>query len=154
MASNWNVWTFTVGSPAFGDKTCPFHANEIAYVEQPKKVEQFRANLLGVNVNLNAAGDVTQVEKMAFAHVAMRGDAAGDTTGFTFFKLLAHLRDRAANIKAGAEWLDAFRAQCFKFFSPERDQLVFVFHIRTANVRRDTCFATSNREGRSLRRQL
>ena len=111
-----------------------------------KSSNQFRANLFGVNVNLNAAGDVTQVEKMAFAHVAMRGDAAGDTTRFTFFKLLAHLRDRAANIKAGAERLDAFRAQRLKFFSSERDQLVFVFHIRTANVRRDTCFATLNRE--------
>ncbi len=111
-----------------------------------KKLDQFRANLFRVNVNLNAAGGVAQVEKVAFAHVAMRGDAAGDTTGFTFFKLLAHLRDRAANIKAGAERFDAFRAQRLKFFSSERDQLVFVFHIRTANVRRDTCFATSNRE--------
>src|SRR4029077_220790 len=72
----------------FGDKTCPFHANEIAYIEQPKKVEQFRANLLGVNVNLNPTGDVSQIEKMAFAHVAMRGDAAGDTSDFIFFKLL------------------------------------------------------------------
>jgi hypothetical protein len=100
-----------------------------------------------VNVNLNAAGGVAQVEKMAFAHVAMRRDAAGDITRFIFFKLLVHLRDRAANIKMGAEWLDAFRAQRLKFLSPERDQLVFVFHIRTANVRRDTCFATLNREG-------
>jgi hypothetical protein len=76
----------------------------------------------------------------------MRGDAAGDTSAFIFFKLLAHLRDRAANIKGGAEWFDASRTQRLKFFSSERDQLVFVFHIRTANVRRDTCFATSNRE--------
>ena len=65
---------------------------------------------------MNASGRVTQVEKVAFAHVAMRGDAAGDTKRFTFFKLLAHLRDRAANIKAGAERLDAFRAQRSSFF--------------------------------------
>src|SRR5882762_1192361 len=131
---------------AFGDKTCPFHANEIANVQQTKKLEQFRTNLPCVNVNLNATGDVTQVEKVAFAHVAMRGDAAGDTSDFIFFKLLAYLRDRVANIKGGAEWFDAFRAQHLKFFSSERDQLVFVFHIRTANVRRDTCFATLNHE--------
>ena len=131
---------------AFGDKTCPFHPDEIADVQQTKKLEQFRTNLPCVDVDLNSARDVTQIEKVAFAHVAMRGDAAGDTSDFIFFKLLAYLRDRAANLKASAERLDAFRAQCFKFFSPERDQLVFVFHIRTANVRRDTCFATSNRE--------
>src|SRR6266540_4546841 len=121
--------------PAFGDKTCPFNANEIAYVEQPKKIDQFRPNLLCVNVNLNAAGDVTQVEKMAFPHVAMRRDAAGDTTRFSFFKLLAHLSDRAAHIKACAKRFDAFRAQRLKFFLSERDQLVFVFHIRTANLK-------------------
>src|SRR6187399_1847691 len=99
-----------------------------------------------MDVNLNAAGGITQVEKMAFAHVPMRGDAAGDVARFAFFELLAHLRDRAANIKARAERFDAFRAQRLKFFSSERDQLVFVFHIRTATVRRDPCLATSNRE--------
>src|SRR5215813_9671436 len=72
-------------------------------------------------------------------------NAAGDTKRFTFLKLLAHLRDRAANIKAGAERFDAFRAQRLEFFSSEREQLVFVFHIRTANVRRETRFATLNR---------
>src|SRR5262249_9437329 len=55
--------------------------------------------------------------------------------------------DRSANIKSGAEWFDAFRAQRLEFFSSERDQLVFVFHIRTANVKPRACFATLNREG-------
>src|SRR5512132_352210 len=131
---------------AFGQKACSLHPDEIADVQQTKKLDQFRTNLFGVNVNLNATGDVTQVEKVALAHVAMRRDAAGDTTHFAFFKLRAHLCDRAADIKGGAEWFDTFRAQRLKFFSSERDQLVFVFHIRTANVRRDTCFATLNRE--------
>src|SRR5205814_9739482 len=88
-----------------------------------------------MDVNLNAAGGITQVEKMAFAHVPMRGDAAGDVARFAFFGLLAHLRDRAANIKARAERFDAFRAQRLKFFSSERDQLVFVFHVWTANLK-------------------
>jgi hypothetical protein len=98
-----------------------------------------------VEIDLNAPGGITQVEKVAFAHVAVRGDATGDATRFTFFELLAHLRDRSANIKGGAEWFDAFRAQHLEFFSSERDQLIFVFHIRTANVRRHTRFATLNR---------
>src|SRR5262245_38957687 len=76
----------------------------------------------------------------------MRGDATSNTTRFAFFELLSHLCDRPADIKAGAKWFDAFRAQRLKFFSSERDQLVFVFHIRTANVRRGAWFATLNRE--------
>ena len=116
MAEQLECLDFYCRFAAFGDKTCPFHANEIAYVEQPKKVEQFRANLLGVNVNLNPAGDVTQVEKMAFAHVAMRGDTAGDTTGFTFLKLLAHLRDRAANIKPVPNGSMPFARSASSFF--------------------------------------
>ena len=72
--------------------------------------------------------------------------SAGDTKRFAFLKSLAHFRDRSAHIETRAEWLDAFRAQRLKLFSSERDQLVFVFHIRTANVRRDTRFATLNRE--------
>src|SRR4030095_5098167 len=90
--------------PAFGQKACSLHSDEIADVEQAKKLDQFRANLFRLNVNLDAAGGVTQVKEVAFAHVAMRRDAAGDTTRFTFFKLLAHLRDRAANIKGAAAW--------------------------------------------------
>src|SRR6266481_505682 len=119
--------------PALSNKTCPFNTNEIADVQQAKKVDQFRANLFCMDVNLNPTGGVMQVEKVAFAHVAMRGDAAGDATLFTFFKLIAHLRDRFANIKTGPERFDAFRAQRLKFSEPEREQLVFLFHIRTAN---------------------
>src|SRR5262249_33725587 len=122
------------------------HPYEIADVEQAKDLDQFRANPFCVDVNLNVPRGVAQVEKVAFAHVAMRRDAASDTTGFTFFKLLAHLRNRSANIKAGPKRIDAFRAQRLKFFPSERDQLVFIFHIRIANVRRDMSFATLNRE--------
>ena len=43
-------WTFTVGSPLLVKKHS-FHPDEIADVEQPKKVEQFRADLFRVNVN-------------------------------------------------------------------------------------------------------
>src|SRR5438477_11574396 len=99
-----------------------------------------------MDVNLNAAGGITQVEKMAFAHVPMRGDAAGDVARFAFFELLAHLRDRAANIKARAERFDAFRAQRLKFFSSERVQLFLVFYILTAYLRSDTSFANLNRK--------
>src|SRR5262245_66459343 len=77
----------------------------------------------------------------------MRGDTASDTKRFAFFKVLAHLRDRSVTIKSGAEWFDAFRAQRLEFFPSEPDQLVFVFHIRTANVKPCACFATLNREG-------
>src|SRR5215510_8133415 len=96
-------------------KTCPLRANEIADVQQAKKLDQFRANLFCMDVNLNAPCDVTQIEKVAFPHVAVRGDAAGDTKRFTLLKLVPHLRDRAAHFKAGAKRFDAFRAQRVKF---------------------------------------
>ena len=127
-------------------KAGSLHPYEIADVQQTKKFDQFRANFFCVDIDLDASGGITQVKKMAFAHVAMRSDTTGDAKCFTFLKLLVHFRDRSADIKTGAEWFDAFRVQHLKFFSSERDQLIFIFHIRTANVRRGACFATLNRE--------
>ena len=82
-----------------------------------------------MEIDLNPPRGVTQVEELAFPHVTMRGDTARDTKRFTFFELRAHLRDRAADIKRCAEWIDAFRAERLEFFSSERDQVVFVLHI-------------------------
>src|SRR5262249_32760564 len=97
-----------------------------------------------VNVDLNAAGRVAQVEEVAFAHVAMRGDAARCTKRLGFLKLLAHLRNRSAYVKTRTERLDTFRAKCIKFFASQRDQLIFFFHRRTANLNRCASFATLN----------
>src|SRR6266478_5101793 len=91
---------------AFGDKTCSLHPDEITNVQQAKKLEQLRANFFWVNIDLNPTGDVTEVEEVAFAHVAMRSDTTRRTQGFAFFKLPVHLRNRSADFKARTERLD------------------------------------------------
>src|SRR5438094_8441736 len=77
--------------PAFGEKTCSFHSNEIANIQQAKEIDQVRANFLCMNIDLNASGRVAQVQKMALAHIAMRRDAACRTNGVPFLELLTHL---------------------------------------------------------------
>src|SRR5438552_3252839 len=122
--------------PAFGKKACPLDADEIADVEQAKKLDQLRANFFCVNIDLNAPGGVAQVEKVAFAHIAVRGDAASHTKYVTLFKFFAHLRDGSARLKTGAEWLNAFPAKGVEFFPSQGDQLVLFVHHRRANVKR------------------
>src|SRR5438046_8167941 len=104
---------------AFGDKTCSLDADEIAKIEQPKKIDQFRTDLFRVNVDLNAARSVAQIEEMTFAHVAMRGDAAGCAKGFAFLKLFEYLRNRSSHLKATHEWLYTFGAKRVAFFPPQ-----------------------------------
>ena len=66
----------------------------------------------------------------------MCGDAARRTKGLAFFKSLAYLRNGAAYLKTRTERLDAFCAEGIELFAPQRDQLVFFFHVRIANVKR------------------
>src|SRR5437899_11751476 len=66
----------------------------------------------------------------------MCGDAARRTKGLAFFKSLAYLRNGAAYLKTRTERLDAFCAEGVELFAPQRDQLVFFFHVRIANVKR------------------
>ena len=120
----------------FREETCSLDANEIADVEQAKKIHLIGADFFRVNINLNAAGGVAQVEKMASAHVAMSGDAASGPEGCSLLKFFAHLRDRAARLEASAEWLHAFRAERVEFLAPQRDQLILFVHLWGANVKR------------------
>src|SRR4030095_16063002 len=113
---------------AFGDEARSFYADEIAKIEQPKKIDQLRPDLFRVNVDLNAPRRVAQIEEMTFSHVAMRGDAAGCAKSLAFLKLFAHLRDRSGYLKAAAERLDAFRTKRVQFLAPERGSLIFFIH--------------------------
>src|SRR6266436_5599886 len=108
---------------AFGDKTCSLYADEIADIQQSKEFDELRPNFFCVNIDLNPTGDVTKVEEVAFAHVAMRSDTTRRTQGFAFFKLPVHLRYRSADFKARTERLDAFRAQSIEIFEAESNQI-------------------------------
>ena len=83
-----------------------------------------------MDVSLDTAAGVPQIEKMALAHVAMRGDTPGRAQRFAFFESGAHLRDIAADLERFAKRLNASRAQRFQFFAPQCNQLVLRLHSR------------------------
>src|ERR1700675_1884755 len=118
----------------FSEETRSLDADEIAEVEQRKKIDEFGANFLRVNVNLNAPGRVAKIEKVALAHVAMRGDSAGGTKCVALFESRSNLRDVAAGLESHAKRFDTARAKLIQVFAPERDQLIFFLHLRRANV--------------------
>ena len=64
-----------------GEETIAFDADEIAEIDQLEKLDHLLADFLRVDVNLDPPGRIAQVDEMAFAHVAMRGDAAGRAQG-------------------------------------------------------------------------
>ena len=76
-----------------GEKTGSFDADEIAEIDQLEQLDHFRADFLRVDVNLNPAGGIAQVDEMALAHVAMRGDAAGRAQRRAFRKFFPHVSD-------------------------------------------------------------
>ena len=128
--------TFNVGSPVLVRKHSPSTPMKSPMIEQLENFHRLRAEFLRLDVNLDPPGRVAQIEEMTFAHVAMRGDAAGRAQGFAFLKFFAHLRDRAAGLKRGAEGRDAARPQLFQLGATLRDQFVFVVHCKKATVNR------------------
>ena len=55
---------------------------------------------------------------------------------FAFLKFFAHLSDRAARLKRGAEGRDAARAQFLQLFATLRDEFVLLLHLGDANLNR------------------
>ena len=53
-----------------------------------------------MNINLNAPSGVAQIEKVALAHVAMRGDAASRAKSLALREFFAHLRDGSVRLEA------------------------------------------------------
>src|SRR5206468_1166690 len=72
---------------------------------------------------------------MAFAHIAMRSDAARGAKGLACLKSFAHLCNGSAYLKAKTERLDAFLAKRVELFAPQRNQLILFVHLRRANVK-------------------
>src|SRR5690348_15837880 len=99
-------------------------------MEQTKNIRELRTNCFCVIVRLNPARGIAQIEKWALGHVAMPSDAPIRATRVTFLKLVAHLGDRSVYMKGGTEWIDTFGAELVEFFASQRDQLIFIFHLR------------------------
>jgi hypothetical protein len=60
---------------------------------------------------LNSPSRVTQIEEVAFAHIAVRGDTARRPKILAFFEFFAHLCDGSARLESSAEWVDSFGAK-------------------------------------------
>src|SRR5205809_4846402 len=113
---------------ALGEETGALDANEITDIEQTKKIDQIRANFLGVNINLNAPSGVAKIEEVALAHVPVRGDAASRAQNLALREFFAHLRDCSVRFERSAERLDTLRTQRVEFFSAQRDQFILFIH--------------------------
>ena len=89
-------WTGIVGASGTG-KTPGIDTIKrvLAQIERDgrKKIDELRPNLICVNIDLNSSRRVAQVEEVAFAHVAMRGDTTRRTQRLALLKSIAHLRD-------------------------------------------------------------
>ena len=72
-----NLFTRMVGSPVFVMKQSPSTPIQSPMSSCLKMAKCRFANFLGVNKDLQAAGKVGKIEKLAFSHVAMRGDSPG-----------------------------------------------------------------------------
>ena len=81
-----------------------------------------------MKVNLNPSGRVAKIDKVAFAHVAMRGHSAGCAKRFAFFEFFTHFRNRARSVEAAPERLYSARPQRFQFLAALRNQFVFRLH--------------------------
>ena len=101
----------------FADEAFALDAEEIADVEQRENLRLLRREALEVDVNLDAPGQVAQVEEVRLAHVAVRGDAAGGAEHGAFREFLADLGDgafayRSARRRARRRGHAEFRVSC------------------------------------------
>ncbi len=129
-----------------GDEPLAFDTEKIADVEQLENFDLFGRKRLRVEINLDAPGQVAEVEKVRLAEIAVRGDAAGDALHSTLGKLLARLRHRPIRGIAPAERIEPARPQRVEFAAAIGEQFVFGFvhekkparhpRQRAGNVRR------------------
>jgi hypothetical protein len=135
-----------------GQKTRSFNANEIAEVEKLENFHRLRADFLFVEISLDPPGRVPKIDKVAFAHVAMGGDAAGRAERFAFLEFFAHFGDRTGGFERAAERFHTARAKRLQFLPALRDQFILRFHApETIRLERRPCQAPI---GRSTERVL
>src|SRR5207249_4762692 len=70
-----------------------------------------------------------EIDKVAFAHVAVCGDAARDALGVAFGEARADFRDGAGGAERGAwERIDAFFLERGELLPARDDEIAFFFH--------------------------
>ncbi len=125
--------TRTLGSPVLVRNMRAVHADEIGEVEVFEDGVLLIAQHLFLGVDLDSSALVLEVEELALAHVAMGGDASGQSDSGALGQLTRlELRPRLAAAGGGgelvAERVQALGAQSGQFRPTLLDQCVGVFH--------------------------
>ena len=96
----------------------------VTEVEQLERLELIFRDTLGVDVALDAPLEIGDVEKVALAHIAVGGHAAGDRDFFPFSEVSAQGADLIADLEAPAEWVDPEGAQFLDLLLADVDQFL------------------------------
>ena|ERR1700730_14136576 len=115
--------------PRFGQEANALYPDEIPKVEELEILHCLGANLLLVEIDLDSSGRIPKIDEVAFAHVAMRGQATGNTQGLSLTEFFANFCDGAIRLERSAERIDTFCAQGLEFLTPLCDQFVFGLHL-------------------------
>ena len=115
--------------PCFGDERLAFHPHEIAQVEQLENLVSLGPDFFGVDENLDAPRRIGQIEKVALAHVPVRGDPAGHPFAIPLCKAGADFFDGTRQIKALPKRRDSLFAQGEHLLAADFKQGMSLFHI-------------------------
>ena len=114
-----------------GRETSSFDTDEISEIQQLENLHRVRAQFFCVQINLDSPAPVLQIDEMAFAHVAVRGDPARYAKIRALGKFFPHLRDITGSLERRPKRRDTQLFQRRQFFPPQRQQLTLVlFHPR------------------------
>src|SRR5437867_9040863 len=92
-------------------KTEALHSDQVAEIEQIENLHRLRADLFRMKVDLDAPGRVAKIDKVAFAHVAVRGDAASGAKCVALLQFRPDLRDVPADFESCTKRFDPPRAK-------------------------------------------
>ena len=116
-----------------GDKTFALDSDEVGQIDQLEDFHLLRSEFLPADKQLHPPARVAQIEEVAFAHVAMRRDAARHPLIRAFHKSRADFTDSARGVEAPAKRLHAQVSERFEFLPAHGDQVVGFFHDRAAD---------------------
>src|SRR5206468_4115580 len=111
----------------FREKAYPLHAKEIPDVQQLKYCGLFSRKRFQVDIHLEPASYIAQIEKLAFPHIPMGGNPTGRKDPLALSKSLAHFANRPADIEPPPKRIDLLLKQLLQLLTAEREKFVF-FH--------------------------
>ena len=81
-----------------------------------------------MKISLDPAGRVSKIDKVALAHVAMRGDSASRAKRVAFLECVPDFRDRAGRFERAPKRFYPSGPKCRQFLAALRNQFIFRLH--------------------------